>query len=101
MIERVAFTGDAAKGLTGLFNAASPGDTVPADGANSATTFASKTPDQVLRDVNTALRACSPGRWAPRSRTPSFCRIRSCSICRQRRDRLGELHHHRGVDRAE
>ncbi len=62
MIERVAFTGDAAKGLTGLFNAASPtADTVPADGASSATTFASKTPDQVLRDVNTALSGMFTG----------------------------------------
>lgn len=56
MIERVAYTGDVSKGLTGLFNATTPtADTVPADGTGSATTFASKTPDQVLRDVNAAL----------------------------------------------
>lgn len=55
-IDRVALFGDTSVGFTGLFN--SPGvttSTAPADGTGSATTFASKTPTQILRDVNTAL----------------------------------------------
>jgi hypothetical protein len=43
---------------TGLINNGSvPTSTVPADGTASATTFASKTPTQILRDVNAALNA--------------------------------------------
>lgn len=55
-IDKVAFVGDATKGMIGLVN--DPGvtaTTAPADGTASATTFASKTPDQVLRDVNGQL----------------------------------------------
>jgi hypothetical protein len=52
-IDQVAFGGDSQKGFTGLFNATTPtATTAPADGTGSATTFASKTPDQVLRDIN-------------------------------------------------
>jgi hypothetical protein len=48
----------AANVTTGLINNASvPTATVPADGTGSATTFASKTPAQVLRDVNAVLNA--------------------------------------------
>ncbi len=55
-IEQVAFVGDAAKGYTGLVNSSAPtATTAPADGTSSATTFASKTPTQILRDVNTVL----------------------------------------------
>jgi len=55
-IEAVAFSGDTTKGLTGLVNASTPTATqAPADGASSARTFASKTPDQVLRDINGEL----------------------------------------------
>ena len=62
MIERVAFTGDTSKGLTGLFNASTPtADTVPADGTGSATFFSTKTPDNVLRDVNAALTGIFTG----------------------------------------
>lgn len=62
MIERVAFNGDASKGLTGLFNASTPtADTVPADGTGSATFFSTKTPDNVLRDVNAALTGIFTG----------------------------------------
>src|SRR5690606_6779375 len=54
--EKVAFVGDAAKGLTGLVNASSPTSTqAPADGEGSARTFASKTPDKVMRDINAVL----------------------------------------------
>lgn len=52
-IDAVAFVGDATKGFVGLVNAATPtATTAPADGTGSATTFASKTPDQILRDIN-------------------------------------------------
>lgn len=52
-IDAVAFVGDTSKGLTGLVNSSTPtATTAPADGTGSATTFASKTPDQVLRDIN-------------------------------------------------
>jgi hypothetical protein len=52
-VENIAFVGDTKKGYTGLVNSATPtATTAPADGTGSATTFASKTPDQVLRDIN-------------------------------------------------
>lgn len=61
-IENVAFIGDASKGFTGLVNASGPtATTAPADGTGSATTFASKTPDQVLRDVNGQLTGMFTG----------------------------------------
>lgn len=55
-VEQVAFNGDTGKGFVGLVNASTPtATTAPADGTGSATTFASKTPDQVLRDINGQL----------------------------------------------
>lgn len=61
-IENVAFVGDTSKGLTGLVNASGPtATTAPADGSGSATTFASKTPDQVLRDINGQLTGMFTG----------------------------------------
>jgi hypothetical protein len=61
-IDAVAFAGDAQKGFSGLVNAATPtATTAPADGASSATTFASKTPDQILRDVNGVLTGIFTG----------------------------------------
>ncbi|CAN7389889.1 DUF2184 domain-containing protein [Neorhizobium sp. LjRoot104] len=61
-IDSVAFGGDASKGLTGLVNASTPtATTAPADGTGSATTFASKTPDQILRDVNGQLTGIFTG----------------------------------------
>lgn len=61
-IDQVAFAGDGGKGFTGLVNAATPtATTAPADGTGSATTFASKTPDQVLRDVNGQLSGIFTG----------------------------------------
>lgn len=55
-IDRTVLGGDPAKGFVGLFTATTPSaTTAPADGASGATTFASKTPDQVLRDINGAL----------------------------------------------
>ncbi|GAA2817194.1 hypothetical protein EDC40_103653 [Aminobacter aminovorans] len=61
-IDLVAFVGDAAKGFTGLVNASTPtATTAPADGTGSATTFASKTPDQILRDINGQLTGIFTG----------------------------------------
>ncbi|TPN26620.1 DUF2184 domain-containing protein [Mesorhizobium sp. B2-3-3] len=52
-IDSVAFIGDTGKGFTGLVNSSTPtATTAPADGTASATTFVSKTPDQILRDIN-------------------------------------------------
>ncbi len=61
-IDAVAFVGDTSKGLTGLVNSSTPtATTAPADGTGSATTFVSKTPDQVLRDVNAQLTGMFTG----------------------------------------
>ena len=61
-IDQVAFVGDASKGFTGLVNASTPtAATAPADGTGSATTFASKTPDQILRDINGVLTGIFTG----------------------------------------
>lgn len=55
-IDSVAFVGDTTKGYTGIVNNPSvAATTAPADGTGSATTFASKTPDQILRDINAVL----------------------------------------------
>ncbi len=61
-IDRVALVGDATKGMVGLVNNPNvTATTAPADGTGSATTFASKTPDQVLRDVNGVLTGVFTG----------------------------------------
>ena len=61
-IEQVAFAGDTAKGFTGLVNATTPtATTAPADGTGSATTFASKDPDKILRDINAQLTGIASG----------------------------------------
>jgi hypothetical protein len=55
-IEAVAFAGDTQKGLTGIANSSTPTATqAPADGTGSSRAFADKTPDQILRDINTEL----------------------------------------------
>ncbi len=55
---RIAFYGDAENGLPGwLTNPNIPSTSAPADGAGSATTFASKTPVQILRDLNALVNA--------------------------------------------
>lgn len=52
----LTISGDAASNMTGLINNASVTPvTAPADGAGSATTFASKTGDQIARDINSML----------------------------------------------
>lgn len=54
----LTISGDSASGITGLINNASVTPvTAPADGAGSATTFASKTGDQIARDLNSMLTA--------------------------------------------
>ncbi len=61
-IDAIAFAGDTTKGFTGLVNASTPtATTAPADGTGSETTFASKTPDQVLRDINGQLTGIFTG----------------------------------------
>jgi hypothetical protein len=61
-IEQVAFVGDTGKGYAGLVNNSSvTATTAPADGTSSATTFASKTPDQILRDINGQLTGIFTG----------------------------------------
>lgn len=52
----IAFFGDTANGLVGLLNNPNvPLAAVAADGAGGLTTFDSKTPDQIIRDVNSLL----------------------------------------------
>ncbi len=61
-IDQVAFVGDTGKGFSGLVNTSSvTATTAPADGTSSATTFVSKTPDQILRDINGVLTGIFTG----------------------------------------
>lgn len=56
LLNDVAYNGDNVRGLPGLLN--NPNVTraaVPADGTGSATTFASKTADQIIRDMNAVV----------------------------------------------
>lgn len=56
MVYRIVFNGDADKGMEGLFSYTGvPTQTIAADGAGSAKTWASKTPDLIIRDVNDML----------------------------------------------
>lgn len=53
LINRLAFSGDAVSGLPGfLTNVNIPVYVIPADGTGASKTFASKTPDQIIRDLN-------------------------------------------------
>lgn len=55
-LDRLAISGDTSKNFKGLVNNASvTSGLAPADGTAGATTFPSKTPTQVLRDINTLL----------------------------------------------
>ena len=55
---RIAIRGDGEKALTGIVNDPNvSAANVPADGAGGLTTFASKTPDQISRDINAILNA--------------------------------------------
>ncbi len=56
MVYSIAFEGDAAKSFEGLYDYTGvPAASVAADGAGSATAWSSKTPDQIIRDVNAIL----------------------------------------------
>jgi hypothetical protein len=58
MVYRIATIGDAAKGFQGLFNTSGvPQAAVPNDGAASSPLWSAKTPDQIVRDLNSALIA--------------------------------------------
>lgn len=51
--DQIAFSGDAATGILGFLNNPNiPLVVLPADGTGASTTFASKTPAQILRDLN-------------------------------------------------
>lgn len=57
-INAISLTGDTASGLNGLLNY--PGitsATIPADGVGASKTWASKTPDQIIRDVTNMVNA--------------------------------------------
>jgi hypothetical protein len=61
-IDKVAILGDTSKNYTGLANnAAVTAGSAGATGTGSATTFASKTPDNVLADINAALTGMFTG----------------------------------------
>lgn len=52
-INQLAWAGDTVSGLPGfLSNANIPGYTVPADGTGTSKLFSTKTPDQIIRDMN-------------------------------------------------
>jgi hypothetical protein len=56
MVYDVTFLGDTDKGFEGLLDYTGvPAASVAADGTSSGTTWASKTPDQIVRDVNAIL----------------------------------------------
>ena len=55
-LDNATLRGDPIKGWTGLFNdGAITIQTIPADGSGSSTAFSTKTPAQIMRDVNSAL----------------------------------------------
>lgn len=57
-INAISLTGDSASGLNGLINYPGiTGATIPADGTGAAKTWASKTPDQIIRDVVNLVNA--------------------------------------------
>ncbi|NTS31276.1 DUF2184 domain-containing protein [Phyllobacterium sp. BT25] len=61
-IDVVSFVGDTGKGYSGLVNNATvTATTAPADGTGSTTTFSTKTPDQILRDINGVLTGIFTG----------------------------------------
>lgn len=53
LVNNLAFFGNPTTGMTGLFNNPNvPTQTVPADGTGGNTEWTTKTPDQILRDMN-------------------------------------------------
>ncbi|MBL4768270.1 MAG: DUF2184 domain-containing protein [Rhodobacteraceae bacterium] len=56
MVYNIAFEGDAVKNFEGLFDYTGvPAASVTADGTGSSTAWSTKTPDQILRDLNNML----------------------------------------------
>lgn len=56
MVYDVAFNGDSAKGFEGLYDYSGvPSASVTADGTGSATAWATKSPDLIVRDINALL----------------------------------------------
>lgn len=56
--DQIAFSGDAANGILGFLNQPNvPLVVLAADGTGSTTTFATKTPDKVLRDLNKVVNS--------------------------------------------
>lgn len=61
-VDNIALRGAVAKNMQGLINSSAvTATTAPADGTAGATTFASKTNDQVIRDINAALTGIATG----------------------------------------
>ncbi|MGR1582451.1 DUF2184 domain-containing protein [Thalassobius sp. S69A] len=56
MVYDVSFNGDSSKNFEGLYDYTGvPAASVTADGTGSTTTWSTKTPDQIIRDVNSLL----------------------------------------------
>jgi hypothetical protein len=61
-VDNIALRGSVPKGMQGVINSSLvTATTAPADGTAGGTTFASKTNDQVIRDINTALTGIASG----------------------------------------
>jgi len=61
-VDGIALRGAASKNMQGLINSSLvSATTAPADGTGAATTFASKTNAQVIRDINSALTGIASG----------------------------------------
>ena len=61
-VDDIALRGSLPKNMQGLINSSLvTATTAPADGTGSSTTWASKTNDQVIRDINTALTGIATG----------------------------------------
>lgn len=57
-VNRIAWFGDADANLPGFFtNTNIPLVTIPADGTGTTKTFSTKTPDQIIRDMNSVVNA--------------------------------------------
>ena len=61
-VDDIALRGNAAKSMQGLINSSAvSATTAPADGSAGSTTWATKTNEQVIRDINTALTGIAQG----------------------------------------
>lgn len=61
-VDNIALRGNVNKGMEGLMNSSLvAATTAPADGTAGSTTFASKTNDQVIRDINNVLTGVATG----------------------------------------